>query len=538
MPNILEFTIKLRDQFTSGLMGMSSNVNKQFERMNRATRPVIRSLNDIQTQMRECERTIKMSVDTSQIDAASADLKRLRFEEHSFKQRFGMVASPKGSSGMGGLLSMGSIAGRIPQLIAASAVVGFGKDSFDEAINYSRQKKAIDFGTGGKSGDAINEIEKISEKLGINYKAGVTGFKTLSGSLRGMQLQKQMDIFKGVSAGVAAMGLSAEDAQGTFLALGQIASKGTVSAEELRGQIGERIPGAFSIAAQAMGVTEKQLGKMMEKGELASSVFLPKFANQLNKTFGSAAMSNSNGPAAQMERLANSMFKLRVVIGEELIPVLVPFIQKYLIPATNWLVKHGEAIGTVIRGFTKLMSIASIGVFDMLDRNAAKAMEANGSNFRRGVHTMKDAIKKGVTDSELYDFFANAGKLHGVAYQEALMGGIRSAATWADKFYNTNFFTQKLGDIMASKKKGAVIYANPGKKNLSSTEEDSKVKDLAKNVDTITGGGAKNVYISLGKFQDQLIIKTTTIKEGLNEMEDMIERSLLRLLNSANTITQ
>lgn len=528
MPNILEFTIKLRDQFTSGLMGMSANVNKQFDRMNRATRPVIRSLNDIQTQMRECERTLKMSVDTSALDKASAELKSLQYQERLFKERYGMSSKGSNLSG-GGLFGMASMA-RIPQLIAASAVIGYGKDSFDEAINFSRQKKAIEFGTGGKSSEAIAEIEKISEKLGINYKAGITGFKTLSASLRGMQLQKQMDIFKGVSAGVAAMGLSAEDAQGTFLALGQIASKGTVSAEELRGQIGERIPGAFSIAAQAMGVTEKQLGKMMEKGELASKVFLPKFAEQLNKTFGAAAMANSQGPAAQMERLATSMYKLRIVVGEQLIPVLIPFIQKYLIPATNWLVKHGEAIGFVINKFTKL-SILGVDVLWFLEQFNSGAWKSGKS----AGHKFIDAIKAGLDDKGIYEIFQASGRAHGVAYQNALMGSIRNAAAWADNFYNTNFFSQKLGDIMASKKKGAVVYANP--KNDAKGEADSKVKDLAKNVDTITGGGAKNTYISLGKFQDQLIIKTTTIKEGLNEMEDMIERSLLRLLNSANTIT-
>ena len=44
-----------------------------------------------------------------------------------------------------------------------------------------------------------------------------------------------------------------------MLALAQMASKGTVQAEELRGQLGERLPGAFKIAAAAMGVTQAEL---------------------------------------------------------------------------------------------------------------------------------------------------------------------------------------------------------------------------------------------------------------------------------------
>ena len=41
------------------------------------------------------------------------------------------------------------------------------------------------------------------------------------------------------------MGLSADQTSGVLLALQQMISKGTVQAEELRGQLGERLPGAL-----------------------------------------------------------------------------------------------------------------------------------------------------------------------------------------------------------------------------------------------------------------------------------------------------
>lgn len=51
----------------------------------------------------------------------------------------------------------------------------------------------------------------------------------------------------------SALALSKDQMDGVFLALGQMISKGKVQAEELRGQLGERLPGAFDMAAKAMG---------------------------------------------------------------------------------------------------------------------------------------------------------------------------------------------------------------------------------------------------------------------------------------------
>lgn len=66
--------------------------------------------------------------------------------------------------------------------------------------------------------------------------------------------------------------------QGAFLALGQMISKGKVQAEELRGQLGERLPGAFQLAAKAMNMTTAELDKFMADGKLTAEELLPKLA--------------------------------------------------------------------------------------------------------------------------------------------------------------------------------------------------------------------------------------------------------------------
>src|SRR5690606_22603244 len=52
----------------------------------------------------------------------------------------------------------------------------------------------------------------------------------------------------------------------------------TVQAEELRGQLGERIPGAFATAARAMKVTEVELNAMLKRGEVLAVDLLPRMA--------------------------------------------------------------------------------------------------------------------------------------------------------------------------------------------------------------------------------------------------------------------
>jgi tape measure domain-containing protein len=118
------------------------------------------------------------------------------------------------------------------------------------------------------------------------------------------------------------MGLSAEDSKGAMLALGQIMGKGKVQAEELRGQIGERIPGAFNIAARAMGMTTQQLDKAMEQGQIMAEDFLPKFSNELKKTFGSGLATSVNSSQAHFERFNNMMTDLKVGLGNSLIPII------------------------------------------------------------------------------------------------------------------------------------------------------------------------------------------------------------------------
>ena len=84
------------------------------------------------------------------------------------------------------------------------------------------------------------------------------------------------------------MGMSADRVALALDALGQMASKGTVSMEELRQQLGDSLPGATAIAAKGLGLTTSELTKLVESGQLSTEQFFPAFRRGLEETFGSA----------------------------------------------------------------------------------------------------------------------------------------------------------------------------------------------------------------------------------------------------------
>lgn len=159
-------------------------------------------------------------------------------------------------------------------------------------------------------------ISNVSRTLGLNLFDAADAYVQLTAATKGTALEGQAtrDIFEAVSTAMGKLGRSSADTEGALLAISQIVSKGNVSLEELRGQLGERLPGAFGIAADAMGLTTKELDALVSSGNLTASEFLPKFAAALRNTFGDTTY--IEGYTASWNRLQNSLNEAFVVIGK------------------------------------------------------------------------------------------------------------------------------------------------------------------------------------------------------------------------------
>jgi tape measure domain-containing protein len=217
--------------------------------------------------------------------------------------------------------------------LAGIAFAGWGlKEIATDILDITQKmggiKTALDFISSGQGSETFKFLTEYSEQLGLDLVTAAEGFKTISGAARGTSLEGAavIEIFKGISEAGTVMRLSAEQQQGALMALGQIISKGKVQAEELRGQLGERIPGAFQIAARAMNMTTSELDKFMADGKLLAEDFLPRFAAQLRKEFSGGLDEASNSLTANINRMNNDIMLLKTQIGEDLTPVILGII--------------------------------------------------------------------------------------------------------------------------------------------------------------------------------------------------------------------
>ncbi len=128
-------------------------------------------------------------------------------------------------------------------------------DAFNAYAELDKLKTSLNFASGGSSGgsQSLRFVKQQVHDLKIPLQASIQGFVQLEAAARGSVLagKDTKDIFQGVSQASTVLSLSSEETGGAIGALSQMISKGTVAAEELRGQIAERIPGAIGIAARS-----------------------------------------------------------------------------------------------------------------------------------------------------------------------------------------------------------------------------------------------------------------------------------------------
>lgn len=212
--------------------------------------------------------------------------------------------------------------GRIGTAASLTAVIGVsaaaGKALFEASASAERLRVQLNFASGGEASREMAYVSELANKLGLDLNSTAKAYASFAAASRGTAIEGVVarDVFTAVSKAAAVMGLSTEEASGALLALQQMVSKGKVSAEELTGQLGERLPGAAQIAARAMGLTTSELFKLMESGQLMADDFLPKFARQLEQELGGAAEEAANRLDASATRMGTAWGKFKTTVGD------------------------------------------------------------------------------------------------------------------------------------------------------------------------------------------------------------------------------
>ena len=231
--------------------------------------------------------------------------------------------------------------------------------SFEAFLQVDRLKTALSFSSGGitQGASALKFVREEVERLRIPMTPAIEGFTQLSAATRGTAVEGKAtrQVFTGMSEAATVLGMTSDQLSGAIMAVSQMASKGKVQAEELRGQLGERLPGALGIAARAMGVTEAQLNKMMETGNLLASDFLPRFGAQLHAEFGEAAKTASGNAQSAVFAFQNAWQRLQENLGEGLAPGTVLGMNA-LSSAMNVAVQGGASLAQALSAVSVVMA--------------------------------------------------------------------------------------------------------------------------------------------------------------------------------------
>ena len=196
---------------------------------------------------------------------------------------------------------------------AMAATAALATDIFQVGMETDRLRAKMEY-----SGASLDFVATKSELLGLNIRKNADDYGSLTAASKGTELQGEATQKVWLASALAskALNLTTEQSTGMLKAFEQMMSKGNVQAEELRGQLGERLPGAFNMAADAMGVSTQELNKMLGNGEVLASDLLPKLSEKMIKEFTPAAELMAKRGGSAVSRLGNDFFSLRSEVAD------------------------------------------------------------------------------------------------------------------------------------------------------------------------------------------------------------------------------
>ena len=172
--------------------------------------------------------------------------------------------------------------------ISMQAVINSYRQIMEVGLQRASSERSIDFVFGDQSPQVKKFIQDLTQITGMDTTETQAQFASFGASATTtMGLEGSEELFKNLTGYARLMGRSDEQIQRALTAVSQMASKGQVMSEELKGQLSEALPGATQAFAKALGLTEKQLFDKMKNGDVKASDALPKFAKELGAQINS-----------------------------------------------------------------------------------------------------------------------------------------------------------------------------------------------------------------------------------------------------------
>lgn len=192
------------------------------------------------------------------------------------------------------------------------------KGFLETGIYMDRMTRALSNVQGGMkpAAESIEYLRKESERLGVVFKDQIQGFLLFSAATKGTALagQQTRQMYSDLMESVASFQLTQEDAYQSVRAVQQMLNKGTIQAEEFRGQFAERIPAAFEALKKLLEVNDKQLGEMMKKGQLISSAIVPGLLRMMSIQSKAGLPDVTKSAQSEINRIKNTWTEFQTLV--------------------------------------------------------------------------------------------------------------------------------------------------------------------------------------------------------------------------------
>ena len=280
----------------------------------------------------------------------------------------GIFGGPEGAIG-GALGAFGGVQGAFAGA-AIGAQVGGIRKSIGAAADYASQIGKLKIALEGVTRttdeytSALATAARITEELNVPQEDAVRGITRLSAAVKGAggPITDAETTFRNVTAAIKATGGSTEDVKGAITAMVQVFSKGKVSAEELSGQLGERLPGAVTLFAKANKMTLPELQKNLKAGTVGLNELM-NFIQQLGIEFDGTAKKISNSNEEAGARLSVTIRDMQADIGAALLPIGAQFqdaFSEFIKTITPFLRESLPVVGNLFLGVAKNLDTLAV----------------------------------------------------------------------------------------------------------------------------------------------------------------------------------
>ena len=356
---------------TNDLKGMAQEIIKH-------ARATGNSINSIKTQ-RDAFDALRRSVDITSDEFKQATLEVARLDKQLAKiegrkpaggrgglrgaaQVVGTVAGAGVFGGVEGAAgaALGGIAGGAEGAIVGGALgaqVGMLRQQIGEFAEYAAGIQKLEIALREAAGSeeefakAVAGARRGVEELNVPQEVATRSMTRLTAAVKGAggSVSDAALVFNNVTAAIKGTGGSAQDVDGAITALVQVFSKGKVSAEELSGQLGERLAGAVTRFADANNLSLQGLQDALKKGEVGLDELM-QFIVKLGEDFSGVGRKISKSSQDAGARLQIAFNDMKIEVGSALQPIGAEFqnaFAGFITDITPALLSALPAIGNV-----------------------------------------------------------------------------------------------------------------------------------------------------------------------------------------------